>query len=143
MLLARTGPPCVITRTTSKAWKERIRLVVATNAAVGRRRGHTTSVKVATGPAPSSAARSSTERGQHAAAELTGRAGRGVVGEAHGLGRGEQVPRKKAAVARQDQRVDEEQPEHERGRREQRGRVPGFRGAEHGGVGGGAAGLTG
>ena len=53
-----TGPPWVMTRTTSNAWKLKMRLVVATKAALGRRSGHVTCTKRRTGPAPSRAAAS-------------------------------------------------------------------------------------
>src|SRR5262249_48815663 len=48
--------PWVMTRTTSNAWKLRMRLVVATNATLGRRSGHVTNAKRRMGPAPSRAA---------------------------------------------------------------------------------------
>ena len=62
-VVERTGPPCVITRTTSNSWKLAIRLVVATNSVVGRNSGQVTLRKRALGDAPSSSAASKIELG--------------------------------------------------------------------------------
>ena len=55
------GPPCVMMRTTSNAWKLVTRLVVATKAAVGASSGRSRDGSDAQAPAPSSAAASSSD----------------------------------------------------------------------------------